>query len=159
MDFDSVETPRLNAYLNDPATAGDGWVQAQRAALQPGEVAHDLAGMPTASDIAVDRENVLQAAKIIQDVLDSHGERLLRSLQTLTVTPPAEDPVSTEAAQAWNDRLVNDEDSFANRVREYLTGLQNLVVNLTETARNYGYNDDEIGAMLGRLHAGTGPGR
>jgi hypothetical protein len=158
MDFDSVGTARLNDLMNDPSTQGNSWVRAQRDAMAPRETLHDLADLPSLSDIAVDRESVLRAARIIQDVLDTHGEQVQRKLQALTIAAPADDPVSTESARAWNDLLVNDADSFANRVREYLTGLQNLVVNLTETARAYGYTDDEITAVMGRLHAATDSG-
>ena len=97
----------------------------------------------------VDHENVLLAAKIIQDQLEELQAAHDDAVQKLRITAPGTDDVSTRMARSWNDILVNNGDSYANRVREYITGLQKLVDQLQATARDYGYNEEQITHALG----------
>ena len=94
--------------------------------------------------ITVNRDNVLAAAKIIQGVLDRESITVLDNLQKLRVRPAGTDPVSVESAEAWNARLLDADDSYAHRVGRYLNGLYQLVQNLVDTAKRYGYGEQEI---------------
>jgi hypothetical protein len=108
-----------------------------------------LSSVPqTQSSITVNHENVLQAAQVISQVLQEYGSQISAQIPYLQVAPPASDPVSVQAANAWNARLVTDGDSYANRVQEYLVSLQTVAGNLATSAKNYGYSDEEIAAAF-----------
>lgn len=94
----------------------------------------------------VNKDNVLGAAKIIQTQSNELRETLKDSRWDLEIPPPGDDEVSTRMAAAWNDRLVNDEDSYANRIRLYVDSLDRLVQQLSDTAKAYGYSEEEIAA-------------
>jgi hypothetical protein len=101
-------------------------------------------GVPPTSNITVNHDNVLQAARIIQAALDGEGQQIRSNLPQLKVIAPGEDQISVQAAQAWNDRLTGGPDSYAVRVEEYLQSLQTLVDNLITSAKQYGYSDAQI---------------
>lgn len=134
----------LPAAPPEPKAVDNLWARVQR-------IPSEIASVPIASDIKVEPDKLLQAARIIQDVLDTHGEWVLRRLDELTIDAPGHDRMSTKAAKAWNDWLVSDHDSFANRVREYLHSLRNLVANLAETARAHDYSEEQIHSALRRV--------
>lgn len=104
--------------------------------------------VPQTQSITVNHENVLQAARIIQDALDGEGQQIRANLPLLQVIAPGEDQISVQAAAAWNARLSGDPDSFAVRVEQYLQGLQDLVNTLVASARQYGYTDEQIADAL-----------
>lgn len=100
--------------------------------------------VPQTTDISVNHENVLRAARIIQDALDTEGQQIRNNLPLLQVIAPGEDQISVQAAQAWNARLIGNADSYTVRVEQYLQSLRQLVGNLIESARRYGYTEDQI---------------
>jgi hypothetical protein len=104
--------------------------------------------VPQTQSITVNHENVLQAARIIQNALDGEGQQIRANLPLLQVIAPGEDQISVQAAAAWNSRLSGDPDSFAVRVEQYLQGLQDLVNTLVASARQYGYTDEQIADAL-----------
>ncbi|HEY0804483.1 MAG TPA: PE domain-containing protein [Pseudonocardiaceae bacterium] len=104
----------------------------------------DLASVPQTQNITVNHENVLKAAKIIQDALDNEGQQIRTNLPQLRVIAPGADQISVEAAKAWNDRLTGNADSYSVRVEQYLQNLQTLVDNLVTSAKQYGYTDQQI---------------
>jgi hypothetical protein len=110
--------------------------------------------VPTAANITVNHDNVLQAARIIQNALDTEGEQIHLNLPMLRVIAPGEDQISVQAAAAWNDRLVGGADSYTVRVEQYLQGLQTLVDNLVTSAKQYGYTDQQIADAFS--HTGSG---
>jgi hypothetical protein len=110
--------------------------------------------IPQAANITVNRDNVLKAAKIIQDALDTEGQQIRSNLPILQVMAPGEDQISVQAAQAWNDRLAGGADSYTVRVEQYLQSLQNLVDNLITSAKQYGYSDQQIADAFGQTGAG-----
>jgi len=93
--------------------------------------------------------NVLAAAKIIQSQADTLRNKLDGAEDDLRVDPPGQDDVSTRIAPAWNDLLLDREDSYRNRIRAYVQGLYNLASQCAESARTYGYSDEEIAAAFG----------
>lgn len=128
-------------------------------AANPGGLSGELSAIPqTAASITVNKDNVLQAAKIISDVLNSEGRDIQQNLARLSIAPPAQDVVSVQAAQQWNARLVTDPDSYANRVNQYLQSLQQVADNLKTTALNYGYTEDQIADAFKQTATPGGPG-
>lgn len=118
------------------------------------DIGIDLASVPQTQNIMVDHDNVLRAAKIIQDALDSEGQAIRANLPLLRVIAPGADQISVEAAAAWNNRLVGGADSFSVRVEQYLQNLQTLVTNLVTSAQQYGYTEQQITDAFGS----AGPG-
>lgn len=100
--------------------------------------------VPQTTNISVNHDNVLQAARIIQNALDDEGQQIRANLPMLRVIAPGADQISVQAAQAWNDRLVGGADSFSVQVEQYLQSLQNLVTNLVASAKQYGYTEQQI---------------
>ena len=132
---------------------------ALQTAANPGGLSGELSAVPqTAASITVNSGNVLQAAKIINDVLNSEGRDIQQNLARLSIAPPAQDVVSVQAAQQWNARLVTDPDSYANRVNQYLQSLQQVADNLKTTALNYGYTEDQIADAFKQTAMPGGPG-
>lgn len=96
----------------------------------------------------VNQDNVLAAARIIDtqaDVLFKLWRQCKRDLQ---IEPPGGDDVSTRIAPAWNDRLIDDDDSYARRIADYVLGLRKLAVQLGDTAKAYGYSEEQIEAAF-----------
>jgi formiminotetrahydrofolate cyclodeaminase len=108
----------------------------------------ELSSVPQVANITVNKDNVLQAAKIIQDLIDNEGNDILATLRALKVDAPGADLVSKRAAQQWNQRLADDPDSFKARVTQYLGTLNTLVSNLQTSAKQYGYTDEQIAAAF-----------
>lgn len=96
----------------------------------------------------VTQHNVLAAARIIESQADALFHRLKSSQRELFIEAPGTDDVSLRVAPAWNDRLVEDDDSYAHRVAEYITSLKKLAVQLGDTAKAYGYTEDQIEAAF-----------
>src|SRR3954466_1989626 len=86
----------------------------------------DQASTLTTNTFTVSKANVLAAAKIIQTQADTLQERLRSARGDLWVVPPGDDDVSTRIAPAWNDLLLRHEHSYANRIQQYIDGLNNL---------------------------------
>jgi hypothetical protein len=104
--------------------------------------------IPQSTQVVVNKDNILQAAKIIQDVLDEYSPLIAREFRALKVVAPGNDPISVQAAQQWNQKLRTDPDSYENRVLQYLQSLGNLVTNLKTSATRYGYTEDQIAAAF-----------
>lgn len=109
------------------------------------------AGGPAAGQqFNVTKETVLQAGKIISDQAEALSKKLRHSKRNLVVDLPAgSDPVNENIAAAWNSRLIGDEDTYAGRIEQYITSLDDLVAQLRETATQYGYTEEEVTAALG----------
>jgi ribosomal protein L10 len=132
---------------------------ALRTAASPTGLSGELTAVPqAAASITVNKDNVLQAAKIIGDVLNNEGRNIQQNLARLSIAPPAQDVVSVQAAQQWNARLVTDPDSYANRVNQYLQSLQQVADNLATTAQNYGYTEQQIADAFKQTSTPGGPG-
>lgn len=101
----------------------------------------------------VNKDNVLAAAKIIDSQADTLQALWAKRSRALRVQPPGEDDVSTRMAMAWNDVLVEDDDSYRNRIRDYIVGLRKLAVQLGDTAKAYGFSEGEISAAFGKTGA------
>jgi hypothetical protein len=73
----------------------------------------------------------------------------------LRVAPWANDPVSTEAADAFNSRAVDASESALGMLRAYRRQLSTAVETLDRTAEQYAASDEDNSATVGRQE-GTG---
>jgi hypothetical protein len=138
-----------NALLGAAASAG-GAVGAAVSSLFAAEgFLGNMFGATEAStqSFEVDRDSVLQSGKIIKDASDKLAEKLILVASNLKVK--ADDDVNNAIAMAWNSRLVNGDESYAGRVRQYVTSLTGLVEQLRVAAEQYGFTDEEVVAALG----------
>src|SRR5262245_10051596 len=107
----------------------------------------------TAGTFTVNPDNVLAAAKIIETLAQNLGDELGDARGQLTIVPPGGDDVSMRIAPAWNEVLVQNDDSYANRIQQYVKGLKNLSQQCQNSAKAYGYTDQQIaGALTGIRH-------
>ena len=97
----------------------------------------------------VNRDNVLAAGRIIESQVDALQKRWRDSVTDLRIDAPGTDDVSVRVAEAWNDVLLANDDSYRNRVADYITGLRKLTVQLGDTAKAYGFSEDEIASAFG----------
>lgn len=103
----------------------------------------------TSGTFTVTPNNVLAAAKIIQTQADALNDKLTDSKRDLRIDPPGDDDVSIRIAPAWNGLLLERDDSYANRIRQYVDGLHKLAQQCVESARAYGYTDEQVAAAFG----------
>jgi hypothetical protein len=102
----------------------------------------------TSGTFTVDQHNILAAARIIEAQADALFKTWKNARRDMNVEPPGTDDVSMRIAPAWNDRLVSADDSYTNRVGAYITGLKKLAVQLGDTAKAYGFTEDQIEAAF-----------
>lgn len=108
-----------------------------------------IPAMPASATLTVNHDNVLAAAKIIQTQINSLLDVVTLNRGSLVIDPAAEDPVSQDAARAWNFRLVGADDSYSARIDQYLQSLLKVVGQLKDSAKTYGFNDQDIAASFG----------
>ena len=101
----------------------------------------------------VSRGNILAAGRIIESQATALFELWKSRARDLRVLPPGDDAVSERMAMAWNDLLYEDEDSYRNRIRDYIIGLRKLAVQLGDAAKAYGFTEEEISAAFGKTGA------
>lgn len=116
------------------------------AALQKAELA--TRGIASGT-FTVNRDNVLAAGRIIESQADALQDLWLDCTRAMRIDPPGDDDVSVRMSAAWNDRLIGDDDSYKSRVKDYVVGLRKLAVQLGDTAKAYGYTEDEISNAFG----------
>ncbi|MCC8249051.1 hypothetical protein [Saccharothrix luteola] len=98
----------------------------------------------------VSRDTVLQAGKIIDDQADRLNKALERAGKDLRVElGDGTDPVNAGVAAAWNSRLVEAEDSYGERIRQYIDSLDSLVKQLRSVAEQYGFTEEEVTTAFG----------
>lgn len=106
---------------------------------------------PSTQKFEVNKDNVLQASKVIMD----QAERLRDELRVrvydlrIPVDAHAADKVSSDIVEAWNDRLVDNRDSYAARVDGYIKSLNGLAKQLRASAEQYGFTEEEITTTFG----------
>lgn len=107
----------------------------------------------TSGTFTVSRDNVLAAGRIIESQADALMNVWRQRAQDLRIDPPGDDGVSTLMAKAWNELLYENEDSYRNRIKDYILGLRKLAVQLGDTAKAYGFSEEEISAAFGNKGA------
>lgn len=109
----------------------------------------NLAQAVGSGTFTVNKDNVLAAGKIIESQVESLQDVWRDNFRELRIVPPGNDDVSVGLAVAWNARLVENDDSYRERVKDYVAGLRKLIVQLGDTAKAYGYTEDQIAAAFG----------
>ncbi|OLF13296.1 hypothetical protein BU204_28180 [Actinophytocola xanthii] len=102
----------------------------------------------SSGSFTVTKDNVLAAARIVETQADALFTMLRGAREELRIEPPGSDDVSSRIAPAWNDRLVDGDDCYAERIASYVLGLRKLAVQLGDSAKAYGYTEDEIEAAF-----------
>lgn len=92
----------------------------------------------------VTRENVLQARTAVMNEGYDLQYTVQQQRSGLTVGRCGGDPVSGDAAREFTNRF----QAIANRMDEYAQNLIHAGKALAETARQYGYTEEEIAASF-----------
>jgi hypothetical protein len=66
----------------------------------------------------------------------------------LRMEPMGGDPVSLDVARAVTDRIRDADDSYFNVCQQWVNNLRQTAEALAETARQYGYTEEEIAASF-----------
>jgi len=98
---------------------------------------------PSTQQFHVDKDTVMQAGKVIHDqwlLLSEAYDRTVTKLRIVTM----DGKVTSDVVNAWNDRLVFHDDSYAKRIQAYMKALESLSDQLQASAQQYGFTEDEI---------------
>ena len=101
----------------------------------------------------VTKDTVLQAGKIIQDQIDALWTSYGSAVSDLRVSLGGLDAVNQDIAEAWNERLLDHDDSYSTRVEQYIESLVGLVEQLRAAAKQYGHTDEDVTAAMGAAGA------
>jgi hypothetical protein len=96
----------------------------------------------------VSRDEVLAKHAALVAEADDFRLFLERVWDQLFMTPMGGDPVSQDVARAVTDRIRDAEDSYFNVCQQWVDNLYRTAEALAETARQYGYTDEEIAASF-----------
>ncbi|RKT51609.1 hypothetical protein [Saccharothrix australiensis] len=102
---------------------------------------------------SVSRDTVLQAAKVVEEQIWELKRAYGDALIGLRIKVDGLDEVNRDIAIAWNDRLVDSPESYAERVNAYVNSLNGLVSQLRAAAEQYGFTESEIEAAFGAAGA------
>jgi hypothetical protein len=107
----------------------------------------------TSGTFTVTKDNVLAAGRIIESQADALQKVWRERRHDLRIQPPGTDDVSVRMAKAWNEVLVDNDDSYDTRIRDYVLGLKKLAVQLGDAAKTYGFTEDQIATAFGKKGA------
>ncbi len=96
----------------------------------------------------VNRDEVLAKHAALLAEADDFRLFLDRIRDQLFMKPMGGDPVSHDVARAVTDRIRDAEDSYFNVCQQWVNNLYQVAEALAETARQYGYTDEEIAASF-----------
>ncbi|MET9628257.1 hypothetical protein ABZX92_12415 [Lentzea sp. NPDC006480] len=107
---------------------------------------------PSTQTFHVNHDNVLKAGAIIQDQAKELRRALVTAQHDLRVYVDANSAgeVSANIAGLWNRRLTTDDDSYVGRIEKYVESLDHLGLQLKESAKQYGFTDEEITTVFGK---------
>lgn len=94
-------------------------------------------------EVLTKRAALLTEADDFQAFLDHIQDRLF-------MRPCGDDPVSHDVARAVTHRLVEADDSYFNVCQQWVNNLYQTAEALAETARQYGFTDEDIAAALSK---------
>jgi hypothetical protein len=138
------ESAGADAALSAVAGVAGGAIGAAVATFKAASSIMDrISSGPSTQQFHVDKDTVLKAGKII------HDQWLLLDQAYKDVVPKLRisfrgDEVTADVVEAWNDRLVFHDDSYANRIKLYKDALKNLSDQLKSSAEQYGLSEEEI---------------
>lgn len=95
----------------------------------------------------VEKDTVLQAGKVVHEQWIHLTEQYEAIVPKLRITTK-DGEVTSDVVEAWNDRLLFHEDSYANRILAYIKVLEKLSDQLKASAVQYGLSEDAIKASF-----------
>ena len=148
------ESAGADAALSAVGAVAGGVVGAAVSAFQSASAFLDgLTSGPSTQSFHVNKDNVLKAGTLIQD----QAEVLIRALRKaksgleVHVDGDSAGIVSANIAGLWNRRLMTDDDSYVGRIEDYVKSLENLSGQLKESAKQYGFTEEEITNVVGKV--------
>ncbi|WP_157767959.1 hypothetical protein [Actinosynnema pretiosum] len=109
----------------------------------------DNASSAGAQEFRVSPETVLKAVRTISEQRRALGDKHDDARRKLMVTVSGGlDPINRSVVQAWNNNLVMDDDSYANRIMQYTESLDDLLDQLRAAAQQYEITEEEINSAL-----------
>ncbi|PSL55118.1 hypothetical protein B0I31_10575 [Saccharothrix carnea] len=111
------------------------------------------AGPAGGEQFQVSKETVLDAGKIIQNQVEALWTSYSAAVRDLRVNLNGLDTVNKDIAEAWNERLIDHDDSYSKRVEQYIDSLVGLVEQLRAAAKQYGHTDEDVVAAMGAAGA------
>jgi uncharacterized protein YcfJ len=147
------ESAGADAALSAVGAAAGGVVGAAISAFHAASGA--LGGMmagASSQTFHVNKDTVLKAGKIIQDQAAKLRPELTEAKRTLRVHVDGASAgiVSQDIASLWNKRLTTDHDSYVQRIAQYIENLEKLAEQLQQSAKQYGYTEEEITSVFGK---------
>lgn len=143
------ESAGADAVLGAAAGLAGGPVAAAVATFKAASSIMDrISSGPSTQQFHVDKDTVLKAGKVIHDQYDLLERAYADKVELLRIRTVGGDKVTTDVVEAWNDRLVFHEDSYANRIEAYIKALKGLSEQLKVSAQQYGLSEDEIEATF-----------
>ncbi|MBK1784778.1 hypothetical protein JHE00_10615 [Prauserella sp. ASG 168] len=111
-------------------------------------------GVPGARDIQIAPDRILDVARIIEEQAGALQEKLAGQLGALRINAPAEDIVSTNVVDVWNEVIAGADGSYERKVRAYVQELRSLAEQLREASGTYQLDDEDKAASFGdrRVH-------
>ncbi|WP_367134222.1 hypothetical protein [Saccharothrix sp. HUAS TT1] len=110
-------------------------------------------GPVSGQQFSVSKETVLDAGRVIQTQIDALWTSYGAAVRDLKVNLGGLDTVNKDIAEAWNERLVDHDDSYSKRVEQYIESLVGLVEQLRAAAKQYGHTDEDVTAAMGAAGA------
>lgn len=146
------ENAGADAVLGAAAGVAGGAVAGAVSALKAANsvmdrVSESFSGGGGTQKFHVEKDTVLQAGKVIHDqwlILSEAYDRTASKLRIMSM----DGKVTSDVVNAWNDRLVFNDDSYANRIQAYMKVLESLSDQLRVSAEQYGHTEDDIKATF-----------
>jgi uncharacterized protein YukE len=111
------------------------------------------AGPGSGQKFEVSKETVLQAGAVINDQIEQLARSFRGAYRDLRINTGGLDSVNANIAAAWNERLIDHDDSYSSRVEQYIDSLMALVEQLRGAAKQYGHTDEDVEAAMGAAGA------
>ncbi|MGI5504078.1 hypothetical protein [Lentzea sp. CA-135723] len=147
------ESAGADAALSAVAGVAGGAIGAAVSAFHSASAFLDgLTSGPSSQNFHVNKDTVLKAGVIIQEqaeVLQRALRMAKRDLQ-VHVGEDSAGMVSANVAGLWNRRLMTDDDSYVERIAQYVESLDHLAAQLQQSAKQYGFTEDEITNVFGK---------
>lgn len=147
------ESAGADAALSAVGAVAGGVVGAAVSAFQSASAFLDgMMSGPSTQSFHVNKDNVLKAGTIIQDQAEELRRALVKAERSLRVHVDSNSAgeVSANIAGLWNRRLTTDNDSYIGRIEKYVESLDNLAAQLKESAKQYGFTEEEITTVFGK---------
>ncbi|HEY0636775.1 MAG TPA: hypothetical protein VGD67_03945 [Pseudonocardiaceae bacterium] len=110
--------------------------------------------------LSVNQDNVMQAARLVKAESEYFRSRVVYWSSVMNESEPmGGDPVSENLHEALQNKLYGEPGSYIDRCYEYADMLDRLATQLGESAKLYGFTDEQVAAQFaaGRIDAEARP--